>query len=160
MFKIRYRTACTIGIVIGGLGLLGAAQVALSFAALDRVDKSTGAGNLDPADKAMAAKNLARCERELHAAHSQGYTWTFLPLGHDRHGDVAIKVRGILAHDPEWYYESEILNLVRDTECYASKGEWWERPINIIADIGSLDNVTIGSYDGHKVTPCVDAWKC
>ena len=74
-----------------------------------------------------------------------------MPLGYDRDGNPAIKVRGVFARSENWGFENgELTNLVRDTECYVSKGQWSNQPINIIADTW-LENVTIARYDGEKV---------
>jgi hypothetical protein len=61
----------------------------------------------------LAHRDLAEGKQgpDLRAAHSQGYTWTFVPIGYDRNGDPALQVTGILENSSDWgLLNTEILS--------------------------------------------------
>jgi hypothetical protein len=133
------RTYAIAGAVLGGLGILGAAQIGLSHLLLAAPAA---------ADNAAPVADVAECERSLHAAQSRDLTWTFPPFGYDYDGRPAVIVRFLPGgvHTLE-----EATWIVQAAECYASKGKWWDRPLNVIYTDGEWKH-TIGRYDGEKVT--------
>jgi hypothetical protein len=102
-------------------------------------------GNASNADQATYSSNVADCARQLHAAQAREETWNFLPFGYDLDGRPAIHIH----MRPETYEYDEVKQIAQATECYVSKGQWWNRPLNIISD----DHITIGRYDGKSFIP-------
>jgi hypothetical protein len=124
------------------LGAFAAAEIALPHhlpTASDRPNNAT------------AIKNLAQCEQDLHAIHSRGWTYTFEPFGYDWDGKPAIKVTDSLALNLSIHPEGTLLWVVQTAECYASKGARWDLPINVIYNLGGVDNFPLARYDGDKV---------
>jgi hypothetical protein len=95
--------------------------------------------------------DVASREQLLRAAHAREATWSYLPVSYDREGNSAIMIRPVRdAGDGAW--------IVRAAECVASKGQWWDKPINVI----DLKHETLGRCDGNIVhwDDAAVRWSC
>jgi hypothetical protein len=72
-------------------------------------------------------------------------------VGYDQDGRPAVVLRSKYRYDmqslPDLLSEKDILSIVQATECLASKGQWWDRPIEVIWD----DHSPAAHYTGTRI---------
>jgi hypothetical protein len=100
--------------------------------------------------ESKAAVTLAECGRFLRAALLREYIWSDPPTAYDRNGDPAIAIKFVADASGKGgdlnAIEAATLAIVKNTECVVSRGEWTNRPINIVERKG----YALGRYDGEN----------
>ena len=127
------------------MGLFGKAGLILAGAAIGAVVTiaiSLGVHH----DWNQNDKKLAECSQALHAAQARDQIWTYPPIGYDWNGNPAIVLNSKYRYT-SLLTQQDILGIVQATECVASKGQLWNRPIEVIWE----DHSPSAHYTGFSI---------